>query len=120
MADATRGPPRTGTVGPASRPAAGAMLTLLRLSCSPPATGANFLRPHARQLSAVADARRTAVYTPFSLERRQSPARTSNGEMPFDHIALWANAVIGATRRQVVANDSSAAPTPHPSQLTLY
>jgi len=28
----TCGPPRTGTVGPASRPAAGAMLTLLRLS----------------------------------------------------------------------------------------
>lgn len=41
----TCGPPRTGTVGPASRPAAGAMLTLLRLSRSPPPAGANFLRP---------------------------------------------------------------------------
>ena len=41
----TCGPPLTGTVGPVSRPAAGAMLTLLRLSRSPPAAGANFLRP---------------------------------------------------------------------------
>lgn len=45
LADASCGPPQTGTVGPASRPAAGAMLTLLRLSRSPPAAGANFLRP---------------------------------------------------------------------------
>jgi len=73
----------------------------------------------ARQSSTVADARRTAVYTPFFLERRLSPARMSNADMAFDHIALSATASISATRRQLLANISSAAPPHHPIDSLL-
>lgn len=55
-----------GTVGPASRPAAGAVLTLLRLSHLPAAVEANFLHS-ARDHRPLLRARRIAVYTPFFL-----------------------------------------------------
>jgi hypothetical protein len=70
------GASRAGTVGPASRPAAGAMLTLLRLSCSPPAAGANFLRSARDNRHCCGRAQDWGLYAIF-LGRRPSSARIS-------------------------------------------
>lgn len=90
------GPPRAGTVGPASRPAAGAMLTLLRLSCSPSAAEANFLRP-ARDNIHFADARRIAVYTPSFIWALAVASAKSEAEREGIAIRRW--------RRQTDAAD---------------
>jgi hypothetical protein len=110
--DAAFGPPWPGTVGPASRPAAGAMLTLLRLSRSPPAAGANFLRPTRDNRPLLRTRAGLRLIRRFSLERLRSPVIDRDFRIltKFDDAQEWKiNAVTRFTPRLTASAVEAAA-----------